>query len=557
MEKIWLKHYDDGVAHTLQPYPQSTLLDVMKAAAQQQPHYPALFFKGECLSYTQLENLTDSLANALVALGTHKGDRIALMMPNCPQWVIGEYAAWKAGAVVVPMSPLMAGPEIERTLNDCQAEVAMVLTPFYSKIKAVQKNTRLRCVIATNIKEYLPAPLRVLFSALKEKKEGHRISLHEGDCWLGELLKQHAGAAPLKVRVSPDDIALFIYTGGTTGSPKAALGTHRTMLATSMQLHAWFGVVITDWDDVLIGNMPLFHAYGVFCLAAAQVGHNPVALIPDPRDLDDLLDVIKKKQAALLPGVPTLFTALANHPRVKSGKADLSSLKLCVSGAAPLMMETKARFEQLTGGRIVECYSLTEAMVASVITPVLGTYKPGSVGIPLPDIEVCITDAETGSGTLPAGQVGEILMRAQNLMQAYWQCPEETASTLRDGWLYTGDLGYMDEDGYLFIVDRKKDLLKPGGKQVWPREVEEVIATHPAVVEVGVAGVPDERLGEAVKAWVVLRAGQVLTVDELRAYCKQSLAAYKVPKQIVFIENLPKSPVGKVLRRELVRMNTV
>jgi long-chain acyl-CoA synthetase len=217
------------------------------------------------------------------------------------------------------------------------------------------------------------------------------------------------------------------------------------------------------------------------------------------------------------------------------------------------LLETKCRFEQLTGGRIVECYSLTEAMVASVVTPVLGTYKPGSVGIPLPDVEVRITDAETGLGALAAGQVGEILLRAPNLMQGYWQRPDETALAIRDGWLYTGDLGFQDEDGYLFIVDRKKDLIKPGGKQVWPREVEEVIASHPAVVEVGVAGVPDERLGEAVKAWVVLKAGQTVTIDELRAYCKQSLAGYKVPKHIEFRDSLPKSAVGKVLRRELAR----
>ena len=555
MERNWLKHYDPDVAHTLQPYPECTLIEVISAAARQRPAHTALFFKGACLSYAKVDRLSNALAAALIELGIRKGDRVALMLPNCPQWVIGELAAWKAGAVIVPVSPLLAEPEVRRTLNDCGAKVALVLTPFYAKIKAAQVDTPLRYVIATNIKEYLPLLLRVLFSALKEKKEGHRISLQDGDCWLGELLKQQKSAEQPNVAVNPDDTALFIYTGGTTGTPKAALGSHATVLATAMQLHAWFGVVIKDWDDVVVGNMPLFHAYGVFCLAGAQIGHNPVALIADPRDLDDLLGTIKKKHAALLPGVPTLFIALSNHRRVKSGKADLSSLKLCASAAAPLMKETKIRFEQLTGGRIVECYSLTEAMVAAVITPVLGMYKPGSVGIPLPDVEVRITDAETGFGTLAAGQVGEVLMRAENLMQSYWQRPDETAQTLRDGWLYTGDLGYMDEDGYLFIVDRKKDLRKPGGKQVWPREVEEVIASHPSVVEVGVAGVPDERLGEAVKAWVVLRAGQTPTVDELRAYCKQSLAAYKVPKQIVFVNSLPKSGVGKVLRRELAHLN--
>ena len=561
MDENWLKHYDRGVPHKLQPYPEHTLADVMDDAARQRPGHPALFFKGACLSYGQVERLSNALAAALVAMGVQKGDRVALVLPNCPQWVIGQLAAWKAGAIVVPVCPLYAEAEIRRTLADCGAKVALVLTSFYAKVKAAQPGTALRCVIATNIKEYLPAHLRLLFTALKEKKEGHRIALQAGDRWLGDLLKQHAGAARPGVPVGPADSALFIYSGGTTGTPKAAVGTHQALLITALQLRAWFSVVLEDWDDVVMGNMPLFHAYGALCLAGAQVGHHPVALIPDPRDLDDLLATIHRHRAALLPGVPTLFIALLKHPRVQAGRTDLGSLKLCFSAAAPLMMETKNRFEELTGGRIVEGYSLTEAMVAAVITPVMGTYKPRSVGVPLPDIEVCVVEAEEGLDTLPAGQVGEILMRAPNLMQGYWQRPEETAAILREGptpgsgerWLYTGDLGYLDEDGYLFLVDRKKDLIKPGGRQVWPREVEEVIAAHPAVAEVGVAGVPDEWSGEAVKAWVVLRAGQEVTVEELRAYCKQSLAPYKVPKQIEFLDSLPKSAIGKVLRRELAR----
>lgn len=553
MEKKWLKHYDSGVPHTLQPYPERTLVDVVSDAAQQRSDHTALFFQGARLSCGEVEQLSNALAAALVALGVQKGDRVALILPNCPQWVIGQLGAWKAGAVVVPMSFLLAEPEVRRTLVDCEARVALVLTPFYAKVKAAQPGTPLRHVIATNIKEYLPAHLRLLFSALREKKEGHRVALQEGDRWLGDLLKQHAGAARPRVAVGPDDTALFMYSGGTTGTPKAAVGTHRALLMTAMQIRAWFTVIIEEWDDVVIGNMPLFHVYGTVCLAAAQVGHNPVALIPDPRDLDNLLGTIRKVRAAMLPVVPTLFIGLIKHPKVKSGKADLSSLKLCFSGAAPLMMETKIRFEELTGARIIECYSLTEAMAALVGTPVLGSYKPGSVGVPFPDVEVRITDADDGLGTLPAGEVGEILIRAPNLMQSYWKRPEESVDIIRDGWLYTGDLGYQDEDGYLFVVDRKKDLIKPGGKQVWPREVEEVIATHPAVAEVGVAGVPHARLGEAVKAWVVLRAGQEATVDELRAYCKQSLAGYKVPKQIEFCASLPKSGIGKVLRRELRR----
>jgi long-chain acyl-CoA synthetase len=553
MEKRWLKHYDRGVPHTLQPYPERTLVDVVGDAAQQRPDHTALFFQGARLSCAEVEELSNALAAALVALGVQKGDRIALVLPNCPQLVIGQLAAWKAGAVVVPMSFLLAEPEVRRTLIDCEARVALVLTPFYAKVKAAQPGTPLRHIIATNIKEYLPARLRFLFTAFREKKEGHRIRLQAGDRWLGDLLKQHAGAARPGVAVGPDDTALFIYSGGTTGIPKAAVGTHRALLMTAMQFRAWFAVLVDDWEDVVIGNMPMYHAYGALSLAAAQAGHNPVALIPDPRDLDHQLDTIRKLRAAILPGVPTLFIGLLKHPKIRSGQADLSSLKVCFSGAAPLMRETKDRFEELTGARIVECYSLTEAMVAAVGTPVQGVYKPGSVGLPFPDVEVRITDADDGLGTLPAGEVGEILMRAPKLMQGYWKRPEESADIIRDGWLYTGDLGYQDEEGYLFVVDRKKDLIKPGGKQVWPREVEEAIASHPAVAEVGVAGVQHARLGETVKAWVVLRAGQEATAGELRAHCKQRLAGYKVPKRIEFCASLPKSGIGKVLRRELRR----
>jgi long-chain acyl-CoA synthetase len=297
----------------------------------------------------------------------------------------------------------------------------------------------------------------------------------------------------------------------------------------------------------------MFHAYGnLGILSAALVGHHPLVLVPNPRDMDDLVDTIHEVRPAMLPGVPTMYIALLNHPKVRAGQVDFSSIKLCFSSAAALLAETKNRFEALTGGRIVEGYGLTESMVAAVITPAHGAYKPGSVGLPLPDVEVRIVDADNGRGVLSPGQVGEIVMRAPQLMQGYWQRPAETADVLRDGWLYTGDLGYADEDSYLFIVDRKKDLIKPNGFQVWPREVEEVIASHPSVEEVGVAGIPDKLRGEAVKAWVVLREGEKVTGAQIRAYCRELLVSYKVPRYVAFRDSLPKSMVGKVLRRELV-----
>ena len=344
----------------------------------------------------------------------------------------------------------------------------------------------------------------------------------------------------------------MLFSGGTTGTPKIAIGTHQSLLISGMQIHAWFANLLKDWTDVIMLNMPLFHVYGMAgVFPTGLVARVPLAVVPNPRDIDDMLSTIKKTKPAFLPAVPTLFNALLNHPKVQAGKVSLKSLKLNISGAAPLMLETKQRFEKATGGRIVEGFGMTESMMATITTPVMGLYKPGAVGIPVPDVELRVVDADNGEKELPAGEIGEFILRAPQLMQCYWNKPTETANTIRNGWLYTGDLGYLDEDGYMFIVDRKKDVIKPSGFQVWPREVEEVIATHPAVAEVGVAGIPDPYQSEAVKAWVVLRAGQTVSANELREYSRQKLAAYKVPKQIQFLDSLPKSLIGKTLRREL------
>ena len=556
----WLKHYDEGVPHTLQPYPNLTLMDFVAEAAAQRPDHPALLFKGRTISYAELERLSNAFATALVNLGVKKGDRVTLLLPNTPQLVLALLGAWKAGGIAVPQNPLYTEQELEFSLKECGAETALVMTRYYAKIKAIQPRTKVRNVIATNIKEYLPPVLRFLFALLKEKKEGDRITLDPGDLWLADLLSKHVGAPRPKVKVKPEDSAVMLFTGGTTGTPKAAVGTHHALVISGLQLRAWFKNIVAEWTDILMLNMPLFHVYGLAgVFSAGLVGHEPLSVVPNPRDINDMLATIRKAKPAFLPGVPTLFNALLNHPKVQAGKANLKSLKLSISGAASLLADTKERFERATGGRIIEGFGMTESMMAAVITPVRGLYKPGAVGIPLPDVEIRVVDADTGTKKLPtckaldSCQVGEIIMRAPQLMKGYWKKPAETANTIRDGWLYTGDLGYMDEDGYMYIVDRKKDVIKPGGFQVWPREVEEVIASHPAVAEVGVAGVPDAYQGQAVKAWVVLRAGQKVTAGELRDYCRQKLAAYKVPKHIEFRASLPKSTIGKVLRRVLAQ----
>ncbi len=555
----WFRHYDEGVPRTLRPYPERTLLDYIADSAREHPDHPAILFKGLRVTYGQLERLSDAFAVALAGLGVKKGDRVALLLPNSPQFIIAELGAWKAGATVFPLNPMYTESELEGPLNNCAPETIVTLTLFYNRVKSIQPNTKLKRVIASNIKDFLPPILRFLFTLVKEKKEGHRIHLQPGDFWFSDLLKTTGPERKPSVSVSPDDPAIILLSGGTTGTPKGAVGTHRSLVSSGLQLSSWVKNLKSESQDIIMLPLPLFHVYanaGIQC--EAFVGGNTLSLVPNPRDITDVLHAIRKDRPTFFVSVPTLFIALLNHPDVKAGKVDFKSIKLCISGAAPLMAETKKSFEELTGGRILEGYSLTEAMMACTVNPASGVKKIGSIGMPLPDVEARIVDPDSGEKILPAGEVGEILLRAPQLMQGYWQNPEETAGVLQvhgEGgpWLHTGDLGYMDEDGYIFIVDRKKDVIKPSGFQVWPREVEEVISSHPAVLEVGVAGVPDDYQGEAVKAWVVLRSGQQATADEIRQYCRQKLAPYKVPKHVEFREGLPKSMVGKVLRRLLAQ----
>jgi long-chain acyl-CoA synthetase len=550
----WLEHYDQGMPGTLGPYPERTLLDDLADAVAQRPQAPAALFKGRTVSHGELDRLSDAFAASLAGLGVAKGDRVALLLPNCPQFLLCELGAWKAGAVVHPLNPIYTEQELQAALGRTGAETIVVLTPFYGRVKAVQPRTALTRVVATKVKEYLPPLLRVLFTLAKERKDGHRARLREGDLWLGDLLDRHRDAPRPDVPVAPEDPAVILMSGGTTGTPKGVVGLHRHYTITGRQLATWLQAGTAPWDDVIMAALPLFHSFAnIGIQSVALRNHNAIALVPNPRDLDDLLDTIAKTRPTAFSGVPTLFNALLHHPRVQAGKVDFSSIKVCFSGAAPLLAETKRRFEELTGGRIVEGYSLTEAMLACAVNPVEGPNKIGSVGMPLPDVEMRIVDP--AGARLPAGEVGEVLIRAPQLMAGYWDDPEETAATVRisDGqrWLHTGDLGYLDDDGYLFIVDRMKDLIKTHGYQVWPREIEEVLASHPAVAEVGVAGVPDEAKGEVAKAWVVLRPGQEAGAEELRAFCRERLAPYKVPATVEFRAGLPKSMVGKVLRRAL------
>ena len=558
-EPAWFRNYDEGVPRSLEPYPNLTLLDYLRQNAASWPERPAIFFKGATISYRVLERSSDRFAAGLIEAGVNSGDRIAIALPNCPQFVIAELGIWKSGAIACPINPTYSERELEHAFVATGARMAIVLNRFYDRFKAVQPNTSVERIIATGIKDFLPLAKRLAYTFATEKKDGERISLASGDARFKSLIRG-GNTAHRAQSVKPDDPAVILQSGGTTGTPKGVVWSHRGMVIAGLQLRAWLRSAMEEWTDTIMVPLPLFHTYantGVQSLAL--INHNPLSLTPNPREPREVLEEINAVRPAFICAVPTLLNSLLSHSMTKSGKVHWQSIKLCFSGAAALMSDTKKRFEELTGGVIVEGYSLTEAQMAAIANPVRGVKKSGSVGMPLPDVEVRIVDAEDGVTRMAVGETGEIVIKAPQLMQGYWQRPDETREMIRgneegERLLYTGDLGFLDEDGYLFIVDRKKDLIKTSGYQVWPTEIEEVISSHPAVHEVGVAGVPDKMRGEKAKAWIVLNEGASLTEAEVKSWCRERLAPYKVPAKFEFVSELPKTQVGKILRRALREM---
>lgn len=553
-DKPWLDSYEEGVAQTVE-VPDFPLHHFLEEAARKQPEHPALIFKGRKISYEQLNRLADAVAAALAAHGFKKGERAVIYMPNTPQFVITYFGILKAGGIVIATNPLYSERELEHQLADCGAETVFVLSLFYNQLKKVQKtgNTNVKRIIVSNIKEYLPPHLGLLFTLLKEKKEGHHVTIEAGDMKLQDFLAAGQRAGKPDVAVTADDVALLQYTGGTTGLSKGAVAQHRNLIANTLMIQAW----LTDWEydkEVILTAIPLFHSYGMITAMNFAISiRGTMVLIANPRDQKDLLGSINKYRPTIFPGVPAMYVAINNNPDVAAGKYDISSIRACISGSAPLMVETKERFEELTGGKLVEGYGLTEAHVATHANPVNGVNKPGSIGLALPGIECRVVDVDDPNVELGIGEVGELVVKGPNIMQGYWGMAEETAHCLRDGWLYTGDIVECDEDGYFFIRDRKKDMIIAGGYNIYPREVEEVLARHPAILEAAVAGVPDPKRGETVKAWIVKKPDDPTTEQEIMDWTKEQLARYKYPRLIEFRSELPKSTALKVLKRELVR----
>ncbi len=559
--KPWLQRYDKGVPYTID-YPQKPLFHFLEQSAEKYPDRACTVFKGAVISYKEMNEITDRLAAALADMGVNKGDRVGIFMPNTPQFVMAYFGILKAGGVVVATNPLYTPAEIEYQANDAGIEVMFVMTNFYKTIKAAQPKTKIKKLIVTNLKETLPPVLSLLFTLAKEKKGGFRIEggLGENEFWMKDLLAKYRPSDRPKLEVSPQDTALFQYSGGTTGISKGAVASHYNVVADTLMIKSWM-TNLNEGKEITLMAIPLFHVYGMVAgMTFSMASGASMVMIPNARDLKDVLENINKYRPTIFPGVPTLYNAINNHPDVKAGKYNLSSIKACISGSAPLLRETKEKFEALSGGKVFEGYGLSEAPTATHCNPLLGENRTGSIGLPLPDVDCKIISLDDGETELPVGEIGELVISGPPVMKGYHNMPTETANALRtlsDGkvWLFTGDIAQMDEDGYFYIVDRKKELIKPGGFQVWPREVEEVLATHPKVLECGVAGIPDPYRGETVKAWIVLKPGETATEEELKAFCKEKLAAYKVPTHYEFRAELPKTTVGKILRRELVRQH--
>ena len=571
-ERPWTKSYDVGLPTSL-GFPEIPLHQFLKDTRNRIPHSTALITPANLplfgrlsrsVSYEELDRSSDALAAALIDLGLKKSDRVAIVMPNSVAFVISFYAILKAGGVVAATNPTFPADKMSHQIDDSDAEFVLTMTLFYGLVKRVQPQTKVKTVIVANIKEYLPSLAKLLFTIAKEKKEGHFLpDVEAGDYWFQDLLRKYDGKRA-NVPVKPDDLAIFQYTGGTTGVSKAAMAKHRALVANMLQTEGILDLFDTPaGDEIFLGAIPFFHVYGLIVVVSTSVYRGcKIVLVPNPRDIDDVLGNIETFRTTLFPGVPALYNAINNHPGVQKGEVDLSSLHLCLSGSAPLPEAVKVEFERLSGGSVREGFGMSEAPTATHINPIYKENRPGSIGLPLPEMDMRIVSLDDGETDVPVGEIGELVMAGPNVMVGYHGMLEETQNVLRekDGkrWLYTGDIARMDEDGYFYIVDRKKDMALIGGYNVYPTAVENAIAAHSAVMEVGVAAIPHpERAGqEALKAWIVIKPGHQLNEEEIITFLGAKLAPYEIPRRIAFIDELPKTAVGKTLRRELVRMES-
>lgn len=553
MQRAWISQYDSGVPATIE-YPDWTVQDLLRRSTARFPDSSSLLFYGRTISFRELDDLTTRFALALRSLGVGQGDRVALMLPNIPQAVIGYYGALKAGAIVVPTNPLYVEREIQTQVIDSGCEAMVALDLFYPRIRAVQEKTALPGrIIITGLRDFLPTVKRLIYP-LKAWLEHRQVSVQKSQPVYDfpELLNRaprNAGSSSSHLpHVQPSDLAQLQYTGGTTGTPKGVMLTHRSVVANALQGRFWCPD-FHEGKETFLGAVPLFHCYGLSTCQNLAMATGSSIILPPRFHADEAVKTIHKYRVTVFSGVPMMFSMISEFPEV--GRYDLHLLRVCLCGASPLQTEVQEGFERLTGVKISEGYGLSEAAPATHCNPIHGEHPQGSMGLPFPDTDARIVDRATGLRDLPPGEVGELLVRGPQVMQGYWNKEEETRTVLRDGWLCTGDMVWRDERGFFFFVDRKKDVIKPWGETVYPCEVEDILFQHPAVNDAVVVGSPDHHYGEAVKAYVVTKSGWSVTERELIEHCGRLLARFKVPVAVEFRSELPRTFIGKVSRRAL------
>ncbi len=547
-EKPWFRSWPEGVPRSIE-YPEASLSDLLKTKAEKYPSKTAIVYFDKPMTYRELDSASDRFATALSDLGVKKGDKVALFLANMPQFVIAYYGVLKIGAIETAISPLYKEREVEHQLSDSEAETIVVLDVLYPIVQKVMDKTKLKRVIVASLKDYMPKTLAFLGSLMK-KIPSYKVELGPNTFLFQDLLNKYPPNSP-KVEIDPkEDLAALQYTGGTTGTAKGAMLTHMNLVSNAVACAAWLRG--TEGEETFLTVLPLFHIYGMTTGMNAPIYlAGKMVMLPQFNVLGTL-KAIQKHKATVFCGAPTMYALLLAHPGLS--RYDLKSVRFCISGSAPLPPDVQKKWMEMTGGVLVEGYGLTESSPVTHCNPLdrsMKTVKVGSIGLPWPDTDAKIMDMETGEKEMELGETGELVVKGPQVMKGYWKMSEESAAVLRDEWLYTGDIGKMDEDGYFYITDRKKDLIKYKGYSVYPREIEDVLYEHPAVKLCAVVGKPDPVAGEIPKAFVVLKDGATATEEEIKKFVNEKVAPYKAIRELEFRKGLPMTLVGKVLRRVL------
>ncbi len=547
-DKIWLKSYEKGVPESID-YEEVCMPEYLERSATKFPDRDALIFQGYRMTFRELKEMVDRFASCLASFGIKKGDAVAILLPNLIPCAVASFAALKLGAITVMNNPLYTDRELEYQFNNSGSKVLITLDLLGNRMIDLRPKTGIKEIIYTSIGDYLPFPKNLLFPLVgKKKKLAADVKTADNVYKWKDCIAGH-DAAPPKVEIGFDDVAMYQYTGGTTGVSKGVMLTHSNLSKQVQQIRAWFPT-FKEGEEILLGALPFFHVFGLTTAMNLGVFFAWTdILVPKPQP-QPLLEAIAKFKPTFAPLVPTMYIGMLNHPDVK--KTDMTSIKGCFSGSAPLPVEIIHTFEGATGAIIVEGFGLTETTPVTHINPFGdGVRKVGSIGVPIPDTECKIVDLEEGTTEVPVGESGELIIKGPQVMKGYLGMPEETANTIRDGWCYTGDIATMDEDGYFYIVDRKKDMIISGGFNIYPRDIDEVFYENAKVQEACSIGIPDQKRGENIKVFIVLREGQTATEEEMIEFCRDKLARYKHPSEIEFRTELPKTNVGKILRKQL------